>query len=415
MISKLIKQFAIKWVKNITRAILILWVFCISCNAAEFRYKDIKILDQSNTVNTVMGSISPDELGQTLMHEHLFIKFYLPLDQIKRWKMIGAVPPKTKKELEIWNEPFTVQNSSRLTYMHNRDKSILNQSDVIEEVLAYKVLGGTTIVDTTPGGGTLGREPKLLRRMARDTGINIVMGTGFYREAWHPLEIDKWTLDDLTAYMVKEITIGADDTGIKAGIIGEIPVQSLSFRPDSNEVRVLRASARASRLTGAAISIHNDGFAIPSKKNNPHVGLDLLEEEGADLTRVVMGHVSGKGASDIGFLESLLRRGVYLQFDLLGGAIYAGSNTYNNPDVDSIITLINRGYADRLLVSHDIHWKTHLRKYGGHGLTFVHQHLIPYLLDKGIYQHQIEQILIENPRRVLTFVKPRAHVLKSQD
>lgn len=111
---------------------------------------------------------------------------------------------------------------------------------------------------------------------------------------------------------------------------------------------------------------------------------------------------------DIGFLESLLRRGVYLQFDLLGSPFVGGSEINYNPNVDAIVVLITRGYADRLLFAHDFFVKYQMTRYGGVGLTFVHGHLIPYLLKKGIHKIQIEKIMVQNPRRLLTFVTPQA-------
>ncbi len=163
---------------------------------------------------------------------------------------------------------------------------------------------------------------------------------------------------------------------------------------------MLRAAARASRLTGAAITLHSDFSKMP----NLHTSLDILEEEGADLSRVVVGHIATAAAADPAFLESLLRRGVYLQFDVLGNPL--DLELPNRPMVDAIESLLLKGYSRRLLVSHDVCTKFQLREYGGYGFTFVQSVLVPHLLARGISTRAIDDLTVANPRRVLTFVRP---------
>lgn len=410
----------------------ILFILCFTCinsysdsllstnktgdvSAENVQYAGENIFDQSGKVMTVLGAIDTEELGQTLMHEHLFFQFMPPLDQHNRWEKLKSVrgykKPESNAEIKTWKELVTTRNTQKMRRQMSQDMFTLNSiSDAVEEVLAYKELGGRTIVDVTPDP-LLGRQPDKLRELSRKTGVNIVMATGFYEAFTHPEDMDQRTVDDLTDYMVREITEGVGDTGIKAGIIGELSTTNIKFSPESNDVRVLRAAARASQLTGVAISLHN--MIIPSK-NNLHVALDILEEEGADLARVIVGHIPGllppAGVSppaSTGFLESLLRRGVYLQFDTLGASYKQRGHQTNDFQVDLLVELIKRGYSDRLLVSHDIYSKSHLTKNGGYGLTFIHGYLVPYLLKNGIYRYQINNILIENPKKVLGLVQPQ--------
>jgi phosphotriesterase-related protein len=121
---------------------------------------------------------------------------------------------------------------------------------------------------------------------------------------------------------------------------------------------------------------------------------------------VVVGHVASVASADLSFLESLLRRGVYLQFDVLGNPL--DLELPNRPMVDAIETLIERGYAGRILVSHDVCTKFQLREYGGYGFTFVQSVLVPHLLRRGVSTRAIKEITVDNPRRILTFVKPAA-------
>ena len=213
----------------------------------------------------------------------------------------------------------------------------------------------------------------------------------------------KRSLDDLTQFMVKEVTNGIGGSDARAGIIGEIPAEHLVFEPrESDEVRVLRAAARASRLTGAAISLHSDF----SNLQHLNTSVDVLEEEGADLTRVIVGHIASTAAADLDLLESLRRRGVYLQFDVLGNPWEL--ELPNPPMLAAIEALIKRGHSKRILVSHDVCTKYQLLEYGGYGFTYVHSVLLPRLRQRGVSERAITNIMVDNPRRVLTFVKPGA-------
>jgi len=135
-----------------------------------------------------------------------------------------------------------------------------------------------------------------------------------------------------------------------------------------------------------------------------HTGVDILEEEGADLSRVVLGHMTHEAASRPTLLESLLARGVYVQFDILGNPLDVAIPT--RPMVDAIESLIMRGHSERVLVSQDVCTKMQLLQNGGYGFTFVHSVLVPWLRQRGVTTRAIDNLLVHNPRRVLTFVKP---------
>ena len=387
--------------------IFVIMIFPSLTNANGIKFAGTDIPDRSGVAMTVLGPIEPEELGETLMHEHLFIDYSLPSDKENRWKMFGATltPPTTEKEIEIWEEPFVINNRHKLIhqFMTNRDAYRLDSvDDAINEVRIFQELGGNTIVDVTTIG--LHRQPKKLQEVSRKTGAHIIMGTGFYRQAYHPEDMSQRSLNDLTLQMVRDITMGVGNTEVKAGIIGEIPAGDLVFEPqDSDEVRVLRAAAHASQLTGAAITLH----VAETPKYLWGTVLDVLEQEGVDLSRVVIGHVENyQNLANFAFFETLLKRGVYLQFDFLGQP-FPYTQLYEINTLNSIEMLIREGYSKQILVSHDMYTKFHLTKFGGNGLTFVHSTFITYLREKGIKESDIRNILEKNPMKVLTFVKPK--------
>lgn len=364
-------------------------------------FQGIVIPDMSGAVMTVMGPVAPDMLGATLMHEHLFV-------DLARAFAPGAAMgrPATDETLKRWAEPFETRRRGELLYDPfgtNCDMLVLDDpADAKAEIEDFRASGGGAIVDVTVSG--LGRRPVALRDLARTTGVKLVMGTGFYRAGWHPADIGSRSIDDITRMMVSDIVKGADGTGIRAGIIGEIGAEDLRLTPaESNEVRVLRAAARASQLTGAAVTIHNS----IGHSELWHTALDILEREGADMGRVVAGHITGVDAD---FVETLIRRGVYVQFDTLGAPFFTQYPMLDTrPNMLTILELIKRGHASRILVSQDVCTKAQLHRHGGFGYEFVLRHLVPFLRANGVSQADIDQIVIGNPAHVLSFVKPRPY------
>jgi phosphotriesterase-related protein len=366
------------------------------------RFDGITIPDRSGTAMTVAGPIRPAELGLTLPHEHVFIDLAAPFGNPPEAPRLPG--PSTPEARAAFAAPFAASNAAALlpnAFTVNRDALVLDSlEDAISELQLFRAAGGRTLVNVTT---SVGRNPRGLVEAAQRSGVSIVMGTGFYRTAWHPDGLAARSLDDITASMVRELVQGEPESGVRAGIIGEISAEDLRRTPvESVEVRVLRAAARASRLTGAAITLHNQ-IGRPDKY---HEALDILEADGADLSRVVAGHVTGMSVE---FVESLLRRGVYVQFDTLGAPFFVTIKALDTrPNLETIVELIRRGYGRRLLVSQDVCTKYQLRRNGGFGYTFIATNLMPYLRSNGISDEQIQQLVVANPADVLTFRPPRA-------
>ena len=346
--------------------------------------------DYVGKVMTALGAVEPDRLGFTLMHEHLYLdlrKNHLP------------DPDLTPGERAMWEADLDLSN----LYMARRALPLLDnyvldsEDDAIAEVSHFRSLGGQTIVDVTSRG--LGRDPEALKNASVATGLNIVMGSGWYQKIFHPNDMGSRSVETLTDEIVHDVTFGVGDTGICSGIIGEIGVNGDPIT--DNEARSVRAAARASLLTGASISFHS-----PQLKSEKHDVLDIVEDEGADLTRTILGH-SCAMADDVPFMLELLSRGVYIQFDTLGVV-----NTTERPGRDhqvamAIPQLIDAGYGDRILLSQDVCWKSHLKMYGGSGYTYIQETFLPYISTLGVSDEAQRQIMIENPRRVLTLVTPQ--------
>ena len=345
---------------------------------------------------TVTGPVDPQNLGVTLMHEHLFLG----------GGSRGPGPGTPATQVALWGQPLTLE---RLHLAREgvsfKGLALGDEALALREAQAFRAAGGRTIVDTTNVG--MGRDPLTLRRVATVTGLNIVMGCGWYTPASHPPDMDARTPEELAQEMVRDMTVGVGDTGVRSGIIGELGINGDPLTP--NELKVVTAAAWASRATGAAISLHYGGLW----RERLQVA-ELLSKEGADLSRVIFGH-SDSYAADVPFLLELLSTGVCVEFDLLGrpGAPIArspgvpGANPWGPQATDILVAeavpkLIDAGYGDRVLLSQDVGFTIWLRGYGGNGYAFVLEKALPELRRQGVTEEQLQTIMVETPRRLLT-------------
>lgn len=355
---------------------------------------------------TVAGPIEPEKVGKTLMHEHLIINNNIPIDEPKRWYKAGfGKPPSSLEDLKIWNMKLNNDKDGIIKLLkrkeRNKDNNIIDFSHILPEIENFKLKGGKTIIDFPPIDKH--RDASSLLKLSSLTGINIVVGSSYYTDGWHPENIDTFSVDKLREKILNDVLIGIDGTKIRAGIIGETPCDNLySFSNENNNGRILRAAAQASNMTGLSLSLHTVAFGSKDT-NSVHDALNLINTEIEDLSRVIVGHVT---AIDNDWKElvkackTLLDRGANLEFDLVGKHEFPLL-----PTMKAVCSLIDQGYIKQILMSHDIFTKLNLKQYGGEGLVGIDNLAIPFLLENGITLKQIDQILINNPKRLLTISK----------
>ena len=357
--------------------------------------------NMAGKVMTVRGPIDPSQVGVTLMHEHVFIDLRGTLDP-------GFYTPAT--EVALWNEKLSLENLHQVVYPRRIGDNFMYADEklAIAEAWDYRYAGGNTFVDVTSLG--LRRDPLALRRVSHATGLNIVMGAGWYTKVHHPADMDQRTVEDLADEIIRDVTVGVGDTGIRSGIIGEVGVNGDPLTP--NEIKSIRASARASRVTGAAISIHYGGVGEEKLRV-----LETIAGEGADLNRTIMGH-SDSISGDMPLMTRLLERGAYIEFDLLAKLDVplnyrppASTFIYRGWSVtalvaEGVLNLLEAGYEDRILISHDVFPKAQFKSYGGTGWAFILEKFVPHLRSMGATEVQINKIMVENPKRLVTFAEP---------
>ena len=349
-------------------------------------------LGPSGTVQTVPGPTEPGSLGVTLTHEHLLIDlacyFQMPDEASQRGYVEGPVTmDMLGKVWEIWQ---AVRDQQRL----------LDESMAVEELLQYRLAGGSSLVDATSIG--IARDPLALTRISRATGLNIVMGASHYVPVYHPPDMDALSDESITEQIVRDVTVGVGDTGVRAGIIGEVG----NFHPLSeNERKVLRASAHAQIETGAPVLIH-PGL-------HPDSPLEIMRElmdAGAEPSRVIVGHLDAIGP--LSAITELAQSGCYLEYDRFGAESTAFDYSVSGVTMpmptdaqrmESLDHLIAEGFGDRLLVAHDVCTRADLTRYGGKGYAHFLESIARRLRTRGHSQERIDSILVRNPARALTF------------
>ncbi len=300
----------------------------------------------SREVITVDGIIRPEEMGVTYPHEHLF------LDAMDHYSSYGY-------------------------------QLVIDDEDVMaQEILEFTKLGGRTICDVTLD--EIGRDPERLVRFSRRTGINVVMGCGWYRDFGYPPIVAEKTSRELAEILVQEIEIGVGDTGIRAGFIGEIGTGRHYIKPA--EERVFRAAALAQARTGVVISTHTTRWGTLAMEQ-----IAMLDEFGANLSRVIIGHLGDR--IGVKHLLPIAEKGVYLEVDNIGYLDYQPESVR----ADNVAALVTEGFVDQVLLSEDICMLNHLKYTGGKGYEYLLKVFVPLLRDRGVTDAQIHRMMVVNP------------------
>jgi predicted metal-dependent phosphotriesterase family hydrolase len=325
------------------------------------------------SVQTVLGPVADTELGRVMAHEHVFSL------QAGTWA----------------GSPVDA---------------------AVAALLPLREAGFGTVVDLSPygvvGRDDDGRNVLALREVAERTGLHLVAGTAVYLESFAPAWARESGVEELAARFVSDATVGIGSTGVRAGVLGE---QATGLGAVSAfEERAFRAALRAQRETGLALFTHTTHGTMA------HEQLDLAVAEGADLERVVVGHLDTQLSA--GLAESLLDRGALIAVDTIGKQVWDFFLAPAGPDgtdgefakqafrrsdagrADLVAGLVDRGYADRIVLAQDLTgaecWMnpdTH----GRFGYRYLADVFVPMLRDRGIRDEQIETMLAVTPARLL--------------
>ena len=312
-----------------------------------------------STVETVRGPVGLAELGPTLMHEHVFV----------------LEPESLQNYGHVWGESYWDEEAG--------------VGGAVAKLRRLREGGIRTIVDATAIG--LGRFVPRIQRINAEVDLNIVVATGVYSFLELPRFLAYRSDDALVGLFVRELREGIDDTGVKAaflkcavekhGLAGDIP-------------RILRLIAAAAVETGVPVMVHTNARARTGL-----LALDALTGAGVDPRRIVIAHAGD--SNDLDYLRAIADTGAWLGCDRFNIAHF-------NPDerrIETLLALVAEGYADRIHLGHDA---ACFYDFMQHNPAFAHERpdylhistrILPALLELGVTQAQVDELLVENPRR----------------
>jgi len=337
-----------------------------------------------------MGPISPDDLGVTFCHEHLSMDYE---------EAAFTAPASRDQHKPLCS--FSIENLGwirQYPYSHLENLRLYAaQKDVMQEMRELKAAGGATVVENTTAG--IKRDLDFLRQVQKESGINVVLGTGYYVDKVHPGDVKAKTIERLADFMRTEIEEGCEGTELKCGAMGEL---GCSWPLTADEKKVLQAAALVQSGNDAPVIIH------PGRDSEaPFEIVRIFQEAGGKTGRTVMSHLDRTLHRDEDILE-FAALGCFCEYDLFGIEVshyqMAACDMPSDAErIRRVKLLIENGYLKNITLSHDIHTKHRLKAYGGHGYTHILENVVPMLKSRGVTQDQIDIILKDNPKTWLSF------------
>ena len=307
------------------------------------------------SINDLM---SPEDMGITLPHKNLISK---------------------RRDLDI----------------NKDDKELL-----IKNVKLFHAEGGRTIIDM--GNERIKRNPKVLREIAEETGVNIIMGTGQYKDTGEPFKEESKPVEVIAQQIYQDIIEGLEVDGerIHSGHIGEIVI---SRNLTEIEKKFLRASARVQKITGAALSIH---FDLDAPDNVYEYVVKILEEEMIDTRRLVINNIISR-LDNVDKIVYLAKKGFNITLGHFGLDVDPGMkkliNTTSEEQIITIKELLRLGLIDHLMLLQGVCFKVPISVNSGCGYTRILSEIVPYLRRIHVNEYDIDRMITHNARRVFSF------------
>jgi 5-phospho-D-xylono-1,4-lactonase len=299
-------------------------------------------------IQTLLGPVSPDELGLTYVHEHLLTR-----------------PPLWR----IREDPDYVLDSPERS---------------LAELELFRRAGGGTLVEAT--ARDYGRDARLLLDLAHQTAVRIIAVTGYNRGDYGDEAADT-AEGELVRIMLRDLRVGMDGTQARAGV-AKLGTSYNVVLPV--EERIVRAVGRVQAETGCPVLTHTTRGTLAVEQ------VDLLEASGADLGKVAISHMDQN--LDFGLLDEVCSRGAYVIFDGPSKVKYAPDSAR----IEMLRLLVQAGHRDRLLVSGDMGRRSYLRAYGGGpGFEYILTKFVPRLRREGFDEELVRQLFVTNPARWL--------------
>jgi phosphotriesterase-related protein len=337
-------------------------------------------------IQTVRGPIAPSQLGKTLIHEHLICDlstFWRPQDA-------PAVADAT-----LTQETITTVRSHAFAVRHNLALDRIDQA--VSGVDRFSEVGGGALVEVTSHG--IGRDVLASEMISTQTGINVVVGCGYYIGSSRPRGFHRRTVKDQADELIEEITVGIEGTPIRAGVIGEIGVGQYPML--DHERKMLKAVALAQVETGAGVVVHPAAGTASALQLT-----QVLDRAGAIMDKVVVSHLDERFRNDLRLFRRIGATGARFGFDTFGREIFFEPRQKQHPSdaqrIEAVKMLWDAGLGDHIALAQDICMRHELADYGGQGYHHVLDAIVPRMRNEGLGDTQIDQMLIGTPAAVLT-------------
>jgi 5-phospho-D-xylono-1,4-lactonase len=299
-------------------------------------------------IRTVLGDITPEALGVCYGHEHVY----------------GQPPAE-------YAQP---------------DLMLLDEAGAVDELRAFYSAGGRALIEmTTPD---YGRDAGALMRISRAAGVHIVGVTGYNKEKFSAHLLEKASIPALAQRFIIDVMMGMDGTDIRTGVIkASSTLNAISPLAE----KLFRAAAQAHHITQAPISTHTEMGTMALEQ------VALLTGEGVPPERILIGHMDHR--LELEHHLELAQTGVFIGYDQIGKTKYAPDEAR----ADMIAAMVERGYANQIMLAGDTARLSGWAAHGGGGFTHILNMFVPLLRERGVTDAAIELMLVHNPARLLAF------------
>ncbi|MGM0904547.1 MAG: phosphotriesterase family protein [Bacillota bacterium] len=312
-----------------------------------------------NTIHTVNGERNIEDLGWTLIHEHL----------------------RTRDERVVKQFPHL--------YDHEEEVAL-----AVAQVKAAKERGVKTIFDPSVMG--LDRDVRFMQRVANETGMNIVAATGIFTFNDLPTRFTFNDIEFMTNQFVRDLEVGVQNSTIRAGFL-KCAADIQGITPGVE--KVIRGVARAHHKTGVPIMTHSHPGSETGLKQ-----IAIFKEEGVPLNKVLIGHCGD--TDNLDYIERVLDSGAFIGMDRYGLTHTISTEKRN----ETVLALVKKGYANRMFLSQDYCCTTDAHKpeaskraaYPDWSMTFLMDKILPTLKEHGITDQQIHMMMVENVKAWLS-------------
>lgn len=265
------------------------------------------------------------------------------------------------------------------------DARKVNLQETIKELKQLYTHGVRTILDVTTIG--MGRDIAFIDTIQQETGIEILVSTGFYKEPFLPSIVYDLSVNDLASFMIKELQVGCDESNKKAVCIGEIGTSN--GKMTEMEQKVFDASIIVAKHCDTFITTHTTLATYALEQ------VDYLLKNDIRADHIIIGHVAL--SKNLSYIKKILKKGVYIGFDTIGKAKYIS----DKEQAEMLLALERDDLLDQVVLSLDLTRNSHMKHKRGIGYCYMFEVFLPLLREMGIKEESIQKMLIENPRKIL--------------